>query len=80
MKELNRLHDRLKDLHYDLTININATVGEKFEIIGRFIDNELEDSISEVESAIDRIEELEEELEDASKAAEEWEEKYNETL
>jgi len=76
MKDIKKAHGTLEDLKYEIKSNSNS-LSEKLEYVGKFIDSDLEDIISVLDDAVDRIEELENDLEDAQKAAEEWEEKYN---
>ncbi len=76
MKTIEEAHQKLTDLKFELDKNRN-TLGEKIEMIGEFIDQDLEDIATQVDKAIDRIAELEGELQEAKDTSDEWEEKYN---
>jgi predicted RNase H-like nuclease (RuvC/YqgF family) len=79
MKKLQDLHKYLDDMQNDLS-NIRMSLQDKFELVGNFVENELSDAITVVDSALDRIQELEDELEEAKNRIEELEREVNEAV
>lgn len=73
MKELEKLHQQLENMRYDLFDNYKVDIKERFEIVGRFVGEELLETIDVIDRAIDRIKELEGELDEAQERIEELE-------
>jgi chromosome segregation ATPase len=80
MKKLQELHKYLDNLKDDLNNTYRISLKEKFELVGEFVDTELDDAVSVIDSALDRIQELEDELEEANERIEELEREANEAV
>ncbi|OCT12536.1 hypothetical protein A8709_32460 [Paenibacillus pectinilyticus] len=72
MDKLRTLFNELEAMKQDLQ-NRYTSWSNKFDIIGDFVESGLDDAISVIDQALDRIQELEDELEEAQEIIDEME-------
>ena len=79
MDKLRTLLNELEDMKQDLQDRF-ASWSNKFDVIGDFVETGIDDAISVIDQALDRIQELEDELEEANERIDELESGLSEAV